>query len=275
MFVGSHAGFSTARLSGAFALASLGIALFALTGCTGRSVYQMDTGYEKTSLPVHFDRDPWDDQRFVSVSLSETRRQRAAFRGGAFDSTHFSFVNAGSSVDGNLVWEFEGHHLGFGFGVSPQGMHLLRLGGFWGYSLTFNRLLLSGTGGLFLNNNENHARYEEWGFFALPQEEAEFHGNNLHMEMPLRANAGLDLPGPMTPYFSYSFNLLAIGIRDGREVLSVHEGASGILLALPARLTMRLEASAMRAWMQDERAVEGDRSTRLLPGARVELGKGF
>jgi hypothetical protein len=254
----------------------IAVASLVFIGCSGRSVYQMHTRYEKTSLPVHFDRDEVLDERSVSISVSRTRPQKAGFQVDAPRYTEFSFENAGSTVDGNVLWEFEQHHFGLGFGISPADARIFRLGGLWGYSLQQNRLLLSWAGGLFINNNVNHAQYEDWGIFmSWDGEEGEFHGSKVHLDLPLRFNAGFDIPGPVDPYASYSLNLLGIGIEDGGQTLGIVEGAGGLLVGLPLQLQLRLEASVMQAWMLDQKAVQGDRSTRILPGGRFELAKGF
>ncbi len=252
------------------------IASVALAGCAGRHVSQMSTRYEKTSLPVHFDRNEVEDEKFFSVSVSETRRQKVDFSDTTYMPTHYSFENAGSTVDGNLLWEVEGHHFGLGFGISPADARNFHIGGFWGYSLKRNDLLLSWTGGIFLNNNVNHAFYEDWSFLDWDGgDEGEFHGTSLLLELPLRINAGFDVPGPVDPYASYSFNLLRIGIEKAGESVGIHEGAAGLLVELPLHLRLRLEASAMRAWMLDQKASQGNRVTHTLPGARVELSKEF
>jgi hypothetical protein len=244
------------------------------TGCSGRYLKSLDTKYEHTRLPAHFDKNLDQDDHYASVGVSRSEQQTVAFD--ASDSVPYSFRNAGTSVEGSILMEHEALHFGAQIGFSPGEEGLIRLGGFGGASVTvFNRLVTSASGGVFLNNNQNRAHYEdlEWVWFFPTSVADSTEGTEGHLEIPLRANILFDTHTPVSPYLSVSANIVGIGISDAGETMLVSGLTAGALVDLPGGHGFRFEGSTVSQEMAGKQGAMDDAQGKALWSGRVEYVK--
>jgi hypothetical protein len=246
------------------ALALAAACLF--SGCAGRHLYSLDTRYEKTRLPVHFDRETTEDEDYASLTIGRRKAETFAYRNA--DSTPISALNAAYTVDGSLLLESGAHHVGLGVGFSPVDHGLIRLGGFWGHTQKVGPLLSSLGAGFFLNTNFNDARYEDWEFLAYEGEEGSSHGLVAHMEVPLRAGLAYDGPWGLLPYVNYSVSFFSIGPDNAERDLVAQEIAAGTSWEARRGHAVQIEASMMASRI-DENSVAGTTHTGLMPGLRI------
>lgn len=269
----NHFGRSAMRLlAGVFICAPL------FTACgVSRTLLSLDSGYEKTRLPLHLDGARYEDERVLSVSVGG--RQQDAF---AFTTNHSVPVAARQSeyaADVSLRLEADIFHYGVQVGASPTDRGLVRLGGFWGFQFDAGPYLVASfTNGFFANNSVNHVKYAHSEYFFLlstPEDVDSVHGNVMRLEIPVRANLILNIGSHVSPFASYSFNRIGIGVRKAGAVIRGHELAAGTLVRLPRGMGLTVEGTLSRDGVVDRAVVSGRRSTGNLLGLYVGVDQRF
>jgi hypothetical protein len=246
------------------------------TGCVSRQLVSLDNRYERTRLPVHFDRTDDADVPHVSVSVGAREKKTMAYTdsGGGRSALR----NAAYSVDGAFLTESWNHHFGLNVGASPADHGLLRLGAFWGYSARMSpALVASFAGGIFMNNNLNNGEYiqTECALFIFCDSEQKFdEGLEPHMEIPLRANLLLETKARISPFVGYSVNLIGVGMDGTEKTLGLHEVSAGAQLEVARGSALQVEGSASQTQLLGRGEIqEGNTATGTLLGLRVAYVK--
>jgi hypothetical protein len=259
-------------LAGTFLCAAL------FTGCgISRTLLSLDSGYEKTRLPVHLDEARYEDERVFSVSVGGRQQDALAFA--TRRSVPVAARNSEYVADASLRLEADIFHYGLQIGASPTDRGLVRLGGYWGFQFDAGPYLVASlTNGFFANNSVNRTTYahSEYFFMVSTMEEVDsLHGNVMRLEIPVRANLILNTGSNMSPFASYSFNRIGIGVRKAGAVIWGHELAAGTLVRLPRGMGLTVEGTLSRDDVVDREATSGRRAMNPLWGLYAGIGKRF
>jgi hypothetical protein len=245
-----------------------------LPGCVYRDLTSLRTGFEKSRLPVHLDRDDFEDESVISVSVNGKEQRSFSFTDQ--DSVPFSVRNNDYTADVSLLFETGGIHYGLQLGLSPTDYGLVRLGGFWGFKVSVAPYLVTTmTAGLFMNRSVNHAKYAqtEGALFLYTTTEDSASGNVGHRELPVRVNFIFPNGSMASPYLSYGANLIRIGVRRAGADVFAQEVSAGALVDLPHGHGLVVEGSVSQDRVIGRNAIAGDITSGMLRGVRVAYVK--
>jgi hypothetical protein len=248
------------------------------TACgVSRTLLSLDSGYEKTRLPIHLDEVRYEDERVLSVSVGG--RQQDAYAFTTNNSVPVAARNGEYVADASLRLEADIFHYGLQIGASPTDRGLLRLGGYWGFQFDAGPYLVASvTNGFFANNSVNHTKYTHFEYFlflSTIEEVDSVRGNVTRLEIPVRANLILNTSSNVSPFASYSFNRIGIGVRRAGAVLWGHELAAGTLVRLPRGMGLTVEGTLSRDGVVDRATLSGRRTSGTLLGLYASLGQRF
>lgn len=254
------------------------VSAFILTACsTTRTLLSLESGYEKTRLPVHLDEARYADDMLLSVSVGS--RDQDVYTFATQNSVPIKVRNSAYAADVSLHAEADIFHFGLQAGASPTDRGLLRFGGYSGFQVDVAPYVVgSVSGGMFVNSSANRTTYthsETFFILPTPDEERSENGTIMRLEVPLRANLIVDTKTFVSPFVSYSYNRIGIGVRKAGAVVVGHEIATGAMVKTPWGACLTVEGALSRDGVVDRPALSGRRTTERLMGFYVTAAQEF
>lgn len=234
-------------------------------GCASYRYESVENKYQKSGLPLHFDRVPDEDKRAVSGGVKRYSAKKIEYEkpftinvdstGRSYDDppSDWNFDPITSSgyrliesapylVDFAYLQEIEWFHFGFSTGLSVSDIH--HYGVFGGVSRKFGDVIPAFSVGLYRNWvgarlsywSKSNSHTDLYGTWVPGSDE----GMIPRWDVATRAGALYDRGFSISPYASYSNNRVALA---GSLHITVHEVLVGAMRPLPQRYSLFTDIS--------------------------------
>ena len=267
------------------------IAIFGASGCVSYRYVAVENKYQKSSLPLHFDRNQSEDKRSVSTGFKKYRKERIEFwnpytmnvdsSGRSYDTPPPGWVshpvtlegyhlveNAPYGIELTYLREMDLFYFGISGGLSVADIH--HYGFFWGVSRKFGNLIPGFSVGLYRNwvkaylnywskSNSHTDLYGTWTYAGTEVSRIP------RWDVATRVGILYDRGNNFSPYAGYSNNQISL---SGSLRATVHEICLGMAYPLPRQYSLSTEVSHTSS------RVEGYRQDNL-GNLQIRLAKEF